>query len=300
MKKYIHFPYQVIAFSLALGLILCQSVFAQETSEEQMGPDKRPAKPAFESGLLFDQQTSTIPIKNTLEFVIQHRFATVENGISDLWGIWGVSNIRLGLNFVPMKNLIVGWGTTKYKKAQDFQVKYNILKQTRSNSIPISLTLYGNWQIDCSADDAFGLDYKFSNRYSYFTELIITRRFSNALSVQVAPSFTHFNAVDSLVDHDRIGLSFGARYKISPQVSFIATYDLPLKIKGITEWIPVPETAEPNLCLGAEISTSTHAFHLYLGTSQGILPQEIMMSNKNNFFDGQFLIGLNITRIWNF
>jgi hypothetical protein len=300
MKKYFILIYKALYLSALLVLIISRSAFAQETTEEQTGPDNRPSKPAFESGLLFDQQTSTIPVKNTLEFVIQHRFGTAENGISDLWGIWGVSNIRLGLNFGPMKNLMVGWGTTKYKKAQDFQVKYNILQQTRSNSMPVSLTLYGNWQIDCSSDDAFGVDYKFSNRYSYFTELIVTRRFTNALSVQFAPTFTHFNAVDSLVDHDRIGLSFGARYKISPQVSFIATYDLPLKIKGITEWIPVPEPAEPNFCVGAEISTSTHAFHLWLGSSQGILPQEVMMTNKNNFFDGQFMLGLNVTRVWNF
>ncbi|HOW32132.1 MAG TPA: DUF5777 family beta-barrel protein [Bacteroidales bacterium] len=300
MKRYIHPRYTFFPLLVSLLMVLGTSASAQETTEEETGPDKRPAKPAFESGLLFDQQTSTIPVKNTLEFVIQHRFATVENGISDLWGIWGVSNIRLGLNFVPMKNLMVGWGTTKYKKAQDFQVKYNILQQTRSNTIPVSLTLYSNWQIDCSADAAFGDSYKFSNRYSYFTELIITRRFSNALSVQVAPTFTHFNAVDSLVDHDRIGISMGARYKVSPQISLIATYDLPLKIKGITEWNPVPDPAEPNFCVGAEISTSTHAFHLWLGSSQGILPQEVMMTNKNNFFDGQFLLGLNITRLWNF
>jgi hypothetical protein len=195
---------------------------------------------------------------------------------------------------------MVGWGTTKFRKAQDFQLKYNVLQQTRSNSIPLSLTLFGNFGINCMPDETFGPNYTFTNRFSYFSQLIITRRFDNHLSMQFAPSFTHFNSVDSLYEHDKIGLSFGARYKISPQTSFMAAVDWPLEVQGIAEYENFTDSPKPNFTIGAEISTSTHAFHLYFGTSQGILPQEIMLRNQSDFFNKQFLIGLNITRLWNF
>jgi hypothetical protein len=297
------------------ALLLQSGVYAQDATEEPTGPDNRPAKPAFESGLLFDQQTANMQQQNTLEFVIQHRFGTVEDGISNLYGIWGASNIRLGLNYTLLKNVMVGWGTTKYKKAQDFQVKYNFLQQTRSNSMPVSLTLYGDMQVDCQnkKDDVnnVGNDYKTSDRFSYFTQLIITRRFNNHFSIQVAPSFTHYNwlAVDTINstveeatawEHDKIGISGGLRYKISPQTSLMAAVDWPLKIQGIAEYKELLNTPKPNFCIGAEISTSTHAFHIWFGTSQAILPQEVMMWNQNDFFNKQFLIGLNITRLWNF
>jgi hypothetical protein len=97
-----------------------------------------------------------------------------------------------------------------------------------------------------------------------------------------------------------------------------------MDIEGIKDYKKTDPLAtvykKPNLSIGFEISTSTHAFQIYLATAQGILPQEDIMWNKNyssakmvdgvlepssvwnkdNFFSGNFLIGLNITRLWNF
>ena len=313
----------IYSMLITIAMLLQISVFAQEGTEQPAGPDNRPSKPAFESGLLFDQQTSNVQQKNTLEFIIQHRFGSVENGLKkDMYGLWGSSNIRLGLNYTILKNLMVGWGMTKYKKAHDFQVKYNILQQTRSNSMPVTITFYGNVMIDCrdtKDTNEFGSNYKFSNRLAYFSQLIISRRFNNHLSMQFAPSFTHYNwlKVDTINiksdpalpfptseatawEHDKIGLSFGVRYKISPQTSFIAAVDWPLQIKSITEYKAFVNPPTPNYSIGAEISTSTHSFHVFFTTSQSIIPQETMMWNQNKFFSKQFLLGLNITRLWNF
>ena len=38
---------------------------------------------------------------------IQHRFGTVNNGAKDLFGIFAPSNIRLGINYAPVKKLYV-------------------------------------------------------------------------------------------------------------------------------------------------------------------------------------------------
>ena len=314
----------IYSIFLTAAMLLQTVAFAQDATEEKTGPDNRPSKPAFESGLLFDQQTANVQQKNALEFVIQHRFGTVKNGLrKDLYGIWGGSNIRLGLNYTILKDVLVGWGATKNKKAQDFQVKWDILHQTRSNSIPVSLTFYADMQIDCQYKDNdtanVGKNYNFSDRLSYFSQLIITRRFGNHFSMQVAPSFTHYNwlVADTINadrdsqgnfltkgvtpwEHDKIGLSFGLRYKITPQTSFMASVDWPLKIQGIAEYKEFINPPKPNFSIGAEISTSTHAFHMFFTTSQGILPQEVMMNNTSDFFNREFLIGLNITRLWNF
>jgi len=50
----------------------------------------------------------------------------------------------------------VGAGTTKDYKLQDIQWKYLILQQTEDNSIPLSLSYYGNMVLDLRRDDAFG------------------------------------------------------------------------------------------------------------------------------------------------
>lgn len=303
MKK-IFTTYGLMAFLMVSFLFTAGTVIAQEEPEAtQEEPQKeRPARPAFESSLLFDNATSTIQPSKTLEMIIQHRFGTMDNGVSDLFGIWAPSNIRLGLNFSILNNLMVGFGTTKYNKMQDIQAKYNLLQQTRSNSIPLTITLYEVIGIDGSADEKWGPDYKFSNRMSYFSQIIFSRRFNDKISLQIAPSFTHYNAhiVDTL-DHDRIAISAAGRFKFSPQSSLIVSGDFPLEIQSISEQHDVSILdSKPNICIGWEVSTSTHSFHMYIGSAQNIVPQENIMFNKNDFFDGGILIGLNITRLWSF
>lgn len=308
--KNINFYSKISVFAILAFFLSCFSGYAQEeTTEEATEPAKeRPARPAFESGLLFDAATTTLQPSKTLELIIQHRFGTMDNGMTDLYGIWAPSNIRLGMNYSILNNLTVGIGATKFNKMEDIQIKYNVLQQTRSNKIPVTVTLYEVIGIDGSADNKFGVNYKFSNRFNFFSQVIISRRFNDMFSLQVAPGFTHYNSVDSTMDHDRISFSFAGRIKFSPQSSFIIGADIPVRVQGISEHSEEYNKTNtnwqkmlPNICVGYEVSTSTHAFHIYVASSQGILPQENIMFNKNDFFNGGgILIGLNITRLWSF
>lgn len=296
-----------VSMALAFCLITALNGFSQDTIADIEDSEKavdRPARPAFESGLLFDGATTTIQPSKTLEMVIQHRFGTIDEGFTDLFGIWGLSNIRLALNYSLLDNLQVGVGTMKFNKMTDFQAKYNIIQQTRSNRIPVTVSLYGIMGIDGSNESKFGVNYKFSNRFSYFTQIIVSHRFNEMFSLQVAPGFTHYNAVDSIYDHDRVSLSFAGRVKFSPQTSFILSGDFPLQIQAISEHRKevndAMEPMKPNICAGFEIATSTHAFHIYAGSAQNILPHEDIMWNTNDFFNKGILIGLNVTRLWGF
>jgi hypothetical protein len=304
--------YMILRFSalmLITLLMMRTTAFAQEEATNDTIPEtpkERPVRPAFESGLLFDAATTVVQPANTLEMIIQHRFGTIDNHDQtyDFFGIWAPSNIRLGLNYSILNNFTVGIGTTKFKKSEDLQLKYRIIEQTRSNSIPVTVILYEVIGIDGRNKSAWQENYNFNNRFSYFSQVIVSRRFNDHLSLQFAPGFTHYNSVDTIYDHDRISLSFAGRYKFSPQGSFIFAADFPLQIQGISEHLKSfndnAEKLKPNVNIGFEISTSTHAFHIYLATSQGILPQENIMWNKKDFFKGEVLVGLNITRLWNF
>ncbi|MFZ4771906.1 MAG: DUF5777 family beta-barrel protein [Ferruginibacter sp.] len=192
--------------------IVAQEEVTQDSTMVEETPKAEPVRAAFESGLLFDNATTTLQPSRTLEFVLQHRFGIIENGIHDIYGIYGAANIRFGLNYSILDNFTVGLGTTKTNKLQDLQLKYRIIEQTRSNSIPVTVMLYeviavdGNpstkW--DLTPDTVNPKSYKFSNRMSYFTQLVVSRRFDDHLSLQVGGAFTHYNCVDSVYNHDRI------------------------------------------------------------------------------------------------
>ena len=89
--------------------------------------ERKPVKNMFESIWIIDNQTVMVPFKNTLEFDIQHRFGLVENGYEDFWGLYAPSNIRLGFSYVPINNLMVGFGLTKQNLTWDFNAKYALL-----------------------------------------------------------------------------------------------------------------------------------------------------------------------------
>ena len=54
-----------------------------------------------------------VPVKGTFEADIQHRFGSVQNGYQDLWGIYGIANIRFGFLYTPIDNLEIGFGISQ-------------------------------------------------------------------------------------------------------------------------------------------------------------------------------------------
>src|ERR1019366_8345959 len=91
----------------------------------------------FKSNLIIDNQTVMVPVKKTLEFDIQHRFGIVNNGYSDFYGLFAPPVIRLGFEYVPVKNLQFGFGLCSDNMQLDLNGKYAILKQTKGG-IPVS------------------------------------------------------------------------------------------------------------------------------------------------------------------
>ncbi len=281
-------------------LVSSHMLLAQEEVETVKKVDK-PIRTPWESGTLVNHQTSVTQYKNTLEMVISHRFGVINNGIKDVFGVMAPgANIRVGFNYSILDNVSVGYGTNSQKQYQDFQAKYTPFQQTRQNTIPVSLTVYANAAIDGRPDNIFGTNYTFTDRMSYFTELIIGRKVNGWLSVQASANFTHYNAVDSLMDNDKIGVGFGGRAKFSPQSSLILEVGVPLKISSISQHSSFTNHPKPHFSIGYEVSTSTHAFQIFLTNGLGILPQELYMYNLSEFDSKSIRLGFNITRLWNF
>lgn len=247
-------------------------------------------RPPFESAILIDNQTTVVPIKGTLEFNIQHRFGTWKKGYDDLYGLWAPSNIRLALSYVPVSNLAIGTGLTKNQKVWDWNIKYTFLNQTRSGRIPVSVAFYGNLGISTQSKDLFDQG---GDRLSYFSQLLISRKVTYWLSMQVAPSMTHFNFVNSesrYNDHFAVSALLRARFR--PSASFIMNVDQPMTVHKLNN-------PNPNLAFGVELATSGHAFQIFVGNYSSIAPQYNQVYNANDFLNNEFLIGFNITRLWN-
>lgn len=259
-----------------------------------------PVRELFAGSMVIDNQTTVVPTLHTLEFLIQHKFGAMDNGFSDLFGIMAPgANIRLGLNFVPLKNLQVGYGLSRIRMSNDFSIKYTILEQTRENAIPIAVGLYSNATLDGRDKDELGTQFEFTNRFSYFTQLIIGRKVTSRFSVQANGSFLHYNLMEKGIDHDKFDVGINGRFLVTAQGSIIFQYNHPLLIDGISEHREFINPAQPNLGLGWEIRTSSHVFHLYVSSTDGLLPQYSNLYNQYDFTKGEFMFGFTITRLYN-
>ena len=283
--------YKILLLAL---FVLPLSIFSQEEDKDKV--KEKPERPAFEGAWLIDNPTNVVFNKNTLEVMMQHRFGEFGQE-NDLQGFWGPANIRIALAYSIHDRLTLGFGTSKLKRYQDFNWKVSLLQQTRKNFVPISVSYYGNFVIDARKKDR-GLFVNVQDRYSFFHQLIIAKRFSPNFSLQVAPSISHYNKVSSTMKNDMYSIALGGRYKISPNTAIVFDYSQPL-----TEF--EDDTTPPaGISLGAEFGTSSHVFQIFVTNLWGIVPQEnYMFNDKNNGINGesgQFLIGFNITRNYNF
>lgn len=277
----------LIVFALSLFLV---PVFAQEEAASS-----EPVRFTFGTGILIDNQTVETPYKGGLTLEIHHRFSLIEN-YHNLFGIYGSANTRLGLNYGVTDRLMVGIGTTKDYKLQDLQWKYQILRQTADNKMPVSVSYYGNIVADLQKEEVFGPaeTYKDIHRLSYFTQLIVARKINDVFSVQVAPSASYFNSVPVYSDTTgyknlNFGVSVGGRANLFGAHSLILEYDQLLTKQDLDN------QPKPNLALGWEINTATHTFQIFAANFSQIINQRNLVFNTNDFAKGDYLIGFNIS-----
>ncbi|MBT8291849.1 MAG: hypothetical protein KJN70_01130 [Eudoraea sp.] len=270
-------------------------IFAQEKVKDTV-PVKL-ERAAFEGAWIIDNPTNVLYSKNTMEIQMAHRFGTINGGTNDLIGIWAPSNIRIGVSYAVHDRLTLGFGTTKFDRLQDFNWKVALLRQTRGNEMPVSVSYYGNFTIDARTSDNF---VRTQDRYSFFHQVIIAKRFTPAFSLQIAPSISHYNAVPPKTRNDKFAIALSGRLKVSPQTAIIVDYSQPFTHHLFPDAEPERFYPKPGIGIGAEFRTSSHVFQLIIGNYHGIVPQKNYMFNENDFFAGDILIGFNITRLYNF
>jgi len=301
-------------------------VFFQLTASAQDEKEKtteapvkkiKPVKNTFQSVWIIDNQTVMVPVKGTLEMDIQHRFGTVQKGYEDFWGFFAPSNIRLGVSYSPINKLNVGIGITKRNMLWDASAKYSIITQT-PHKYPVSVSYYANMAYDTRKDADKSIFKYRSQRISFFHQLIIAKKLTSKLSVQVAPSLSHQNSVNGYytkndstgtaiykeMKFNHFAIAFSARYKMTNVMSLMINYDQPLTKHA-------NNNPDPNLSFGVEMNTSSHSFQIFVGNYYNLNPQQNNLYNTNTAFGytdyagtkvkgGQFVIGFNITRLWNY
>jgi hypothetical protein len=224
--------------------------------------------------------------RNVLEFIITHRFGTINSGAYEAFGLDN-SVVRLGLEYGITDRLMVGIGRTSSDKTFDYFAKYKVLRQ--SETMPVTLTAFGSAAYLGLKNEELN-ELSTPDKMAYTTQLLIARKLSSRISLQLSPSYLYRPVVnqDTTVNN-LISLGMGGRFKITKSFALVLEYYLRLNDHSDSPY-------NDAIGVGLEFETGGHVFQLVFTNSQGMVERQFMAETTGDFFDGDIHFGFNITR----
>lgn len=272
-------------------IISSSTVFAQ--MQRTRAVKDGPVDELFLIGSIAGMSTVTNLETKNLNTLIQHNFGTVNGGIESFYGLDQGAAVRLGIDYGVTDKLSVGIGRTSVEDNVDLRLKYTVLRQLKSDKIPVELAVKADLGINTQKEERF--DFSFQERLNYFASVMVARQFSDRFTLQVSPMISHFNTVlietpGIIPENTHFGIGLGGRLKLDERKSLTV------------EYIPVigsrTEGTQNHLAFGFEVETGGHVFQMFLMSGQWFTEQHLLAKNTNNFFDGDFRLGFNINRIF--
>ncbi|MEM7370954.1 MAG: DUF5777 family beta-barrel protein [Bacteroidota bacterium] len=285
--------------NIVLCLILwlsCQSLFAQDELMELLGELEEETVDytyaTFKTVRLINGHSIEIPAPGVLQLIISHRFGRVNGGPYEFFGL-DQANMRLGFEYGISNHLAVGIGRSNVNKTYDGFVKAKILRQSSGKrTMPITLAVMSGIALNSLRWSDPTRENFFSSRLDFTHQLLIARKFSDRLSLQLMPTMIHRNLVETAEEHNDIfSIGAGGRLKLtgSLTLNFEYFYVLPDQL---------PEGFTNSLAVGFDIETGGHVFQLMFTNSRGMTENLFIAETDGDWTAGDIHFGFNLARVF--
>ncbi|SHF58122.1 DUF5777 family beta-barrel protein [Flavisolibacter ginsengisoli] len=275
---------------LLLAIVLFNKANSQDSTDlfKQLGvdePQKELVYASFKSSRIIMSHSVEMLREGVLDFRILHRFGKVSGGTYEFFGLDGPATVRLGLDYGLTDNISFGIGRSAYKKELDGFLKYRPLQQSKGpGAFPVSLVAVAGMTY---AADTITKRYHSSDRFAFYWQALIGRKFNDALTLQIMPTMLHKNIVAQGEHNDLFAGGFGGRIKLSKRISFNVDYYYVInQVPGITN----------PLSVGFDIETGGHVFQLHFTNAKGINERAFLAETADHWDNGDIQFGFNISR----
>ena len=217
MKKYL------LAISIiCLGV---NSLFAQDdllNELEQETKEESYEQPAFKAMKIGNLQSTKVAAKGDMYMYVSHRFGTLKDGLTTFFG-FDNANTKIQLVYGVYDGIQIGLARESIRKTYSSHIKAKIMGQ--SKDFPVNIVGYATANIRTDLRKEQYPLLEFGDRMSYATQLLISRRFSNRFSLELAPTYVRQNLVlEPFQNHNQIALGAGGRLKVSKRMSVNVDY----------------------------------------------------------------------------
>ncbi len=262
-------------------------------NEEQVPPGRQYTSATFKGTRLVNGHSVQNVGAGVLDFRVSHRFGSLDQGLRNFFGLDNAVT-KIAFDYGVAEWLTVGLGRTTYEKEYDGFVKAKILRQQEHNRMPVSLSYVGAAyaQSMVMEPDAAGNPYPFENRLSYMNQLLIARKFSRHLSLQLMPTHIHYNIVPTSAEPNNVfALGAGGRLKLSNRVALTGEYYYVLPGSSLKGYYNA-------LSFGLDIETGGHIFQLMFTNAPALNERVFIGQVAERWSKGNIHFGFNISRVF--
>ena len=261
--------------------------------------------PAFKALQIGNLQSTKMVGQKEFYMLVAHRFGYLKGGINDFYGL-DQANTKIQFLYGIKKKIQIGISRDSYNKTYSGSGKVSIKKQ--SESFPINLVLYNSMDINTLIKKISYPGLLFFDRFAYTTQVLMSRRFSENLSLAITPVYVRKNLIDLnytknpiLTSNEPLSfitepwnqylLALGGRYKFSKRMSLNMYYAYNLS-KNKNSLYKNP------LTVGIDIETGGHVFQLLFTNSRSSSDAVFLTETLGDWSKGDISFGFNILRIF--
>ena len=273
-----------------LLLLLPFLSFAQDDllSEIDTILGKQTVTSAFKALKIVNLESTKLAAKGDLYLIVAHRFGSVKDGFE---GFYGLDNANTQIKFLyGLKEWLTISGA-RNQLAYDFSVKYRLMEQVE-DGFPVAIVGFNSLAINNTLKESLYPNMSFQNRLIYVSQILVSRKVSDRLSLELAPTFFHENFVaNDLQDNSQYAMGIGGRYKITNRWSINADYAAHLnRASGSIYKNP--------LSIGVDLETGGHVFQMHFTSSQGIHEAGYLGQTTGDWTKGNVFFGFNLARVF--
>lgn len=276
--------------SLLFLLPICMTAQDDLLAEIDKQDTVKVAEAAFKGLKIVNLESTKLASARSFYFVVSHRFGSIQGGIREFLGL-DQAVTRLHFIYGISDGWNVGFSRSSYQKTYDLNTKYRIIRQ-KEDGPPVTLVGFSGIILNGNLDKDLIPDLELMDRLGYVSQLLVSRKFTERLSLELAPSFFYDHYLpDNSGDQSKaqFAIGVGGRYKISKRVSINIDYAAHLNRADDNVF------SDP-LSIGVDIETGGHVFQLHFTNAQPSFENGFLGQANGNWGDGVIFFGFNLSR----
>lgn len=277
-----------------LVFFLTGNLFAQDDLLSQLDTIKSDEKQietaAFKGLQIANMQSTKLAAKGEWYMLVSHRFGDLSEGFNNFFGLDNALT-KFGGIYGVTNWLSLGATRHTYNKIYEVTAKYKMANQ-EANGFPVTIVGYNTMDINSALEKDLYPNLQFSDRLAFTTQLLVSRKVNEKLSVELGLINVYKNLYDDALEQQNVfSAAGGLRYKIAKRMSVNLEY----AARVITEEKALDPYHNP-LTVGLDIETGGHVFQLVFSNSQPMNDVAVFSGASGDWNKGKVYFGFNMYR----